>query len=152
MKPTEDFFYGKKFDEKNFVDRAKKNNFVVIKLKIMTDKQEGDIAGTKMKKFFRYFIDELERKQQKIAGKNFSYGGKSEAVAFLSLKLNKVIEIRGPKKNMEDALKSFKRVRKNIYFKNGFAFAKENFSFKDFVTRKQATATEMGVGFDWTIL
>lgn len=147
--PSEEFFQKKEFSLDDFQTEAKKENLVVYELTIKTDRQEGDIAGTKMKKFFKYIIRELERKKQQVVKSEFVYGQEKEALAYLAIAKKDLIEIIGPKLEMKDAIKEFKKVRKITYTSKGFVCAKEIVSIEDLFTRQTFTAEGMGVGFEY---
>lgn len=147
--PSEEFFQKKEFSLDEFKETAKKENLTLYEITIKTDRQEGDIAGTKMKKFFRYIIRELERKQQQVVKSEFIYGQEKEAMAYLAIAKKDLIEIIGPKPEMKDAVKEFKKVRKDVYTSKGFVCAKEKVSIEELFTRQTFTAEGMGVGFEF---
>ena len=66
--PSGRYFEIMSFDDAKMKELAKKKNAEFIHLEIETDRQEGDIAGTKMKKFAKYleanllkFFDVVEK-------------------------------------------------------------------------------------------
>lgn len=145
--PSKDFFEKKDFSLQDFKE---KNKYLdIYNIEIKTSSQEGDIAGTKMKKFFKFIIKELERKEQKVIDSEFIYSDGQEASTYLAIKTNPEIEIIGPKINMEKAIKEFKKVRKNTYTSRGFVCAKEIVSIENILTNNTLTAESMGVGFDF---
>ncbi len=146
-KPSYDFFEKKDFD----VERFKKKKGKFIELKFETNRQGGDIAGTKMKKFFKFLIKELERKKQKVAASEFVYFGEgSEAKAFLRVREKKVIDVRGPSLSDKKAVGAFKKVRRKIYKKAGFAWAKEKIDIENVFKKSMMIAGEMGISnFLW---
>ena len=144
--PSADFFEKKEINLDELKNAARKENALLVKIELETDRQEGDIAGTKMKKFFDFFESELKRKQQKITRKEFDYTGKEKkANGFLVIKENKKIEIRGPAVGLEQAIKNFSKARKEVYRKNGFYYAKENISVKEIFDGCKKEAKEMGI-------
>lgn len=153
-KPSEEFFIKKKFNAEKFIEKAKKQGSEIIQLEFVTEKQEGDIAGTKMKKLFRFLIEELERKEQKVVQSEFIYEAGQQSQAYLAVKLKKELEIQGPKNipEMKEAIEKFKKVRGQIYFSKGFAFAKEKFDLEEFFKKQTETALSMKVGFDWKLV
>ena len=62
--PSLEFFEKKNVNVGLMKDFAFKNKAKFVEIKLGTDRQEGDIAGTKMKKFLDFFAKELVRKQQ----------------------------------------------------------------------------------------
>lgn len=148
--PSEDFFTKKEFDLDDFVKKSKQENLDIYELNITTDRQEGDIAGTKMKKLFKFLIRELERKEQKVVYSEFLYHNKEkEAKAYVAVKIKEIIEIEGPKPDMEKAVKEFKKVRKTTYLSNGFVCAKEKVSIPEIFTNSTYIAESMGTGFEF---
>lgn len=145
--PSKEFFDKKEFSLQDFKDKNK--DLDIYELEIKTNAQEGDIAGTKMKKFFKFIIKELERKEQIIIDSEFLYSEGQEANTYLAIKIKPEIEIIGPKKDMEKAIKEFKKVRKDTYASKGFVCAKEVVSIENILTNNTLTAESMGVGFDF---
>lgn len=145
--PSEDFFKKKEFIVEEFKKNAKKNKAVIYQINITTDRQEGDIAATKMKKFFEFIKSELKRKKQEISDSQFIYGEGKNALGYLAIKENKEIEIIGPSVKMQEAIKQFKKVRKKVYTKKGFVCAKEKVELSKLLRDKNFSAESMGVGF-----
>lgn len=147
--PTEDLFQKKEFSLDNFLIYAHNQNLEVYQIKIKTNRQSGDIAGTKMKKLFNFLIRELERKEQNVISSEFIYSGGQESEGYLAIKKKEFIEIQGPRKNMEKSVEQFKKVRKIVYIKNGYVCAKERVSIPDIFIRNNYTAESMGTGFEF---
>lgn len=147
--PSGEFFKKKGFDLNDFTEQAKKEELSVYRLDIKTDRQEGDIAGTKMKKFMRFLIEELKRKQQLVSYQHFDYKEGQESQAFLAINEKPEIEIIGPKTDMKEAIVQFKKVRKTVYNSKGFVCAKEQVSIDEIFQKQTFQAEGMGVGFDW---
>lgn len=147
--PSEDFFNKKEFNLTEFKEIAKKQNLVVYRVSITTDRQEGDIAGTKMKKLFKFLIRELERKEQEVILSEFVYKHGKESEGYLAIKPKEFIEIIGPKTDMKKAIEEFKKVRKTIYVSNGNFCAKEKVSIEEIFTNNNYIAESMGTGFSF---
>jgi tRNA CCA-adding enzyme len=148
--PSEELFHKKEFSLSRFIQSAKNENLMVYELNIDTDRQEGDIAGTKMKKLFKFLIRELEKKEQKVIYSEFIYNNKGkESKAFLAIKRKEIIEIQGPLLGMSDAIKEFKKVRKVTYVSRGYVYAKEKVSIDNLFVGCMSTAESMGTGFDF---
>ncbi len=146
--PSEDFFKIVSFDQQYFLDNSKKEKTTSLIINLKTNRENKDIAGTKMKKFAKFLINQLERKQQEVKDFKFVYSGEKTAKLFLAIKLKDTVEIRGPEKTKEKALSEFKKSRKEIYFSKGFAFAKEKFKLKDFLKKESIVARQMDVEVD----
>jgi tRNA nucleotidyltransferase (CCA-adding enzyme) len=147
--PSEEFFQKKEFNLNNFKESAKKENLNLYKLDIKTDRQEGDIAGTKMKKLFKFLIRELEKKEQRVVFNEFVYRQGKESEGYLAIKPKEVIEIIGPKPEMEKAAEEFKKVRKTIYLSRGNLCAKEKVSIENIFINSTYIAESMGTGFSF---
>ncbi len=144
--PSEKFFEKEKFNINKFKKKATGNKrFFGIRFE--TDRQKGNIAGTKMKKFFKYLIKEFERKKQKVLGSDFVYSGGKDANGYLIIKEEKEIDARGPEVGMKEAVKNFKRARKKVYEKNGIFWAKENVRLGEIIENSRKIGEEMGVEF-----
>lgn len=150
-KPSKEFFTKKQFNIEEFKKTARKNKTKFISITLTTNRQEGDIAGTKMKKFFRFLIAELERKQQKVTDSHFEYSGEGKkAKAYLSVKSKPVIEVRGPSILDKHAIKEFKKVRKKIFKKASHVWAKEAVTIDSVLKQSMRNTGEMGVvSFLW---
>jgi tRNA nucleotidyltransferase (CCA-adding enzyme) len=114
--------------------QSKKHEFILIE--ITTEKQEGDIAGSKLLKFYNHLTSEVE-KFYELKNKGFNYNGKKSARAFYVLQRKKEIIYFGPYENDEKNVKMFKKEHKNIFVKNKRLFAREkvNFSAKEFFSK-----------------
>ncbi len=149
--PSEDFFHKKEFSLHNLIRSAKNENLTVYELNMDTNRQEGDIAGTKMKKLFKFLIRELERKEQKVIYSEFIYNNKGkESKGFLAIKRKEIIEIEGPLLGMGDAIKEFKKVRKNTYISSGYVYAREKVSIENIFVGCMSAAESMGTGFEFS--
>jgi len=95
--PSKEMFEKKKIDLKKIKENALKNKREFILIKIGTDKQEGDIAGSKLLKFYKHFSDEV-KKYHDILEKGFEYDDKKGAIFFLVTKKKNEIIIPGPEK------------------------------------------------------
>lgn len=147
--PLESFFEKKEFDESWFRLSCKKKKLKFIKLNLKTDRQEGDIAGTKMKKFFRFIIFQLERKEQKVLMSEFIYSGSGQkAVGYFGVKEKNIIEIKGPPVSNVSASSAFKNSRKFLLRKNGFWVAKEKIRIDDIFEFVKKFSKEMGAGIE----
>ena len=149
--PSENYFYLKKFDEKDFKEEAKIKNSEFLKIILETDRQEGDIAGTKMKKFSKFLIIGL-KKYFYILKDEFVYEGDKKSKLFLILKSKEEIIKIGPPLDREKDVSIFKKINKNTFEKNGYIHAKMivDFSAKSFLEdfariEKNRKLKEMGI-------
>lgn len=132
-KPSKEYFKEKKLDLIKIKEKAEKEKKEFVILGIETDKQEGDVAGSKLLKFYKNFLKEIKNFYF-VFDSGFKYSGKKEARFYLVLKKKEIIFFNGPSINDETALKEFKKIHKNVEIKNKKALAKEKFklNFKEF--------------------
>jgi tRNA nucleotidyltransferase (CCA-adding enzyme) len=132
--PSEKFFETKKIDFEKTEKDAKKKKYEFVVLITKTDRQEGDIAGSKLLKFHKHFSNEIN-KFFEIKKSGFEYDDKKSSKSFFVAKSRKEILIQGPIKESKDNVIKFKKEHKNTFVKSGKVFAREkvNFSIKEFV-------------------
>jgi len=145
--PSTDFF--KKKDTIFLLEKKYKNK--LIKLNLLTERQAGDIAGTKLKKFFGFFCSKIERYFE-VKEKYFEYDEKSNTgKVYLVLNPKKEIIFHGPPVEMEDRLREFKKEHKKVIITAGKSYAKEknNLDFEKFLNnfsnKEEKIIREMGV-------
>ena len=122
----------------------------VIKISISTKKQAGDIAGTKLKKFYKFFVVEVA-KYFNLISSEFVYNEEENiGMILLSLKNKKELIISGPPIKMVEPLRRFKLEHKKIIIKKGraFTFAKapkfDEF-FNNFLNEKSKIIEDMDI-------
>lgn len=113
-KPGRKFFEIQKINEKKF-------NLI---LEARTNKQEGDIAGSKLLKFFNFVSRNID-KYFLIKNKDFEYDGKKKAKYYFNMKKRKEIIYSGPVINKIENLLAFKQAHKNVFIKQGKSYARE---------------------------
>ena len=147
-KPDLDFFNKKKADISKLKKIAKLKKARFIEIDLTTSRDSGNIAGTKMKKFFDFFISELNRKQQKILEKQFEYSGEGhKAKGYLIIKEKKEIKIRGPLAEVDFAVAKFRKAKGKTAFKRGkYWWYKENINILDVFKNAKRIEDEMGAG------
>lgn len=149
-KPSIDFFNKKEFIEEEFFSGQSGDNIIGYKINFSTDHQDGDIAGTKMKKAFRFISNELGRKEQLMVKKEFIYTGGQSAVGYMIIKIKDKIEVIGPPIDMTKAVNQFKKSHKNV-FKRGKFFVTEEIVSTDLIFKNSRNSVDsMGVSFDVT--
>ncbi|MEM4719495.1 MAG: nucleotidyltransferase domain-containing protein [Candidatus Pacearchaeota archaeon] len=147
-KPSVYFFREKKFDEKEFLNNAKKKRAFVLILNLYSFKEKEDVSAIKMKKFFDFLKKEIEKKQQKVVNSFFIFLGGKKSKAYFSLILKEKIKVYGPRKNMKKAIENFLNKRKEIFFDNKRVFSYENFDIYNFLEKQRKVAFSMGVSFE----
>lgn len=143
--PGLEFFDKKEIDVKVFRALAVgSRRFVEVDLS--TDRQVGDIAGTKMKKILDFFVRELERKGQKILRKEFDYDGVgSRAKGYLVVERHKEIDVRGPSIGLQDAVLAFRKAKgERAFIKKGFWWFRETVSIEGVLDGVKKIEGEMG--------
>lgn len=122
--PSLKFFQREKIDYKKLAEKAKKREEEFQIVEIKTSKQPGDIAGSKLLKFYNHISREISKYFQ-IKETGFEYGQKQSAICFFSVKKKKQVLIQGPKTTDEHNVKRFEARHKNAYVKKGRLFAKK---------------------------
>jgi tRNA nucleotidyltransferase (CCA-adding enzyme) len=146
--PSENFFIPKDIDISRMKNLAKKNDAEFLHLTLKTDRQEGDIAGTKMKKFADFLSKEISR-YFIVLNHEFEYSGYQESDLYLVVKSKKEIVQIGPPLKMKKHVSAFKREHKQTYERNGIIHAKIkiDFSAKDLIYRIASEKNRMnGMG------
>jgi tRNA nucleotidyltransferase (CCA-adding enzyme) len=135
-KPSIKYFEIKKADiEKIKMDSIKKRReFILIEAK--TDKQEGDIAGSKLLKFYNYISKEISLSFI-VKNRGFDYSGKKSATYFFVAEKKKEIAYSGPFIEDKENCTNFRKEHKNVYEKNKRLYAKEevNVSLREFLEK-----------------
>lgn len=132
--PSEKMFEVKEVNFEASKKKAEKNKLEFTLFEARTDKQEGDVAGSKLLKFYKHLAEELERFYE-IKEKDFEYDGKI-ARFFFSVKKKKEIIFSGPEtKDKSENIKRFKQRHKEIFEKKGKLYAREknNKNFHEFL-------------------
>ena len=148
--PSEKNFEIEKVDIEKIKKNAQKNKLEFVFIKARTDKQEGDIAGSKLVKFYRHLAEEIE-KFYKITNKDFEYHDKKEAEYFFVVKSKKEIVVNGPNENDEKNVMLFNNRHKETFVKKGKIYAREKITDKvnDFIDgwklKNQEKINEMGI-------
>ena len=145
--PSLKFFDWQSIDIGGLKKFANRKKAVFVEIELKTDRQEGDIAGTKMKKFLDFFVSELGRRQQKVLVKEFDYSGEGKnAKGYLVVGEKKNIEIRGPSIGLADAVKNFKKAKgKKVFKKKGYWWFDKEVSIKDVFKLVKKVEKEMKV-------
>ena len=124
----------KKINPEEIKKQAKKDKNEFVFFEITTPKQPGDVAGSKLFKFFNHLSDEA-RKFFVIKGKEFRYYGNKSAKGFFVVKSRGFLLCKGPPiKDVKNAA-VFIKEHKGIFKKNKILYSKEkiNFGIKEFI-------------------
>ncbi|MAG01958.1 hypothetical protein CMI42_01360 [Candidatus Pacearchaeota archaeon] len=142
--PSSNFFIKKDF-LKEFQD--KDSNILVIE----TNKQAGDIAGTKSRKFFNFLNQKLS-KQFIIKRSEFIYSEEeNKSYFYFTLNKKKPTIVKGPPITNTKDIKGFKKSHKKVFTKKGYAYTRiiHNLSFetwfKNFIRKDKKIINEMSI-------
>ena len=148
--PNKNYFYEKEINIIKLKNEAKRKKTEFVKIEIETDRQEGDIAGTKLKKFANFIVRELE-KYYKIIKSEFIYNQRKKAISYMIVKNKGEIIKQGPPINMGKAVIAFKKANRNTFVKSGKIYAKVTVEknakkfLKNWSKDKRKLMTDMGI-------
>lgn len=125
--PSEKMFKKNTIDFKKMEKNSKKRGIKFLLVEIRTDKQNGDIAGSKLLKFYKHVCSEIE-KYYSITEKKFEYDNFQTARFGLSVKPKKEIIFIGPKEDDKKNVTLFKKMHKDTFVKDGRVYSKESIS------------------------
>ncbi|MBU2615717.1 MAG: nucleotidyltransferase domain-containing protein [Nanoarchaeota archaeon] len=143
--PSKEEFNLKKIEiPKNKLDKN------LLYLEIKTNRQEGNIAGSKLLKFYNHLKQELEHFFE-IKVDDFEYNESDMAKAFFIVGKNKEILASGPRTKDKEHVKKFKKKHKKTFVKKDRLYAKEkntnlikNF-MKDWMKKNKKKMEEMSI-------
>ena len=141
--PTEEAFNEKNVDFESMEKMARKKGYDFVLLEAKTGRQEGDIAGSKLLKFYNHLTKETS-KSFEIKKQGFEYKGKKTAKLAFVGKARKGIIARGPEIKDAKNVKQFKMHHKKTFIKGNRIYSKENINLglKDFITRWKNSNTD----------
>lgn len=126
--PSLSFFENKKVDINKIKENAFKNKEEFILIETETNKQEGDIAGSKLIKFYNHLEKEISAFFI-IKEKGFNYNNKKSARYFFVVKNKGEIISEGPFLNDKKNISRFKKRHKATFSKNNKIYSKEKIDF-----------------------
>ena len=95
-----------------------------IEIEALTNKPQGDVAGSKLLKFYNYLEKEIG-KFFIIKNKGFNYTGEQSAKYFFVIEKKREIIYSGPFTNDEKHSIDFRKEHKDVHEKNNRLYAKE---------------------------
>ncbi len=149
-KPRAGFFAAQETNVGALKKLGSKGGREFLHLRISTDKQAGDIAGTKLKKFVRLLNEELN-KYFRILREEFEYDEKHSADIYFVLQSRGEIIRIGPPLFMKHHVSAFKKEHMHTYEKNKHVHAvvEVNFTARAYLDvwmkSNEKTAREMGI-------
>ena len=149
-KPSVNFFTQKVINIEKIKAEAINRGYEFVLLNISTNRQEGDIAGSKLLKFYRHLCFEIS-KIFDIKTKGFEYNKGKTARIFIVAEAKPYILINGPLVNQEKHVRRFRNIYKNVSVKNSRLYSKvkinttlENF-LKNWSNKHRKKMMEMGI-------
>lgn len=121
-RPSASFFIERKFDETRFIQKARKQGKDALKIELHTDRQAGDIAGTKLKKVASYIVERLSETYA-VGASHFIYEEGQEARFIFAYTMKKTLERRGPLISMKSACSAFKKHHPHAFVRKGRLWA-----------------------------
>jgi len=149
-KPDAEFFEPKGINLNKIKNDANKRGYEFILFEIRTNRQAGDIAGSKLLKFYRHLCKEIERFFD-IKAKGLEYDKDKTARIFIVAEEKPFIIIRGPLITQKKHTKRFRNIHRKIFVKDGRLYAKlqvkttlEKF-IKEWSNKYRKKMIEMGI-------
>lgn len=134
--PSIKFFEIEKTDLGKIKKEALKKKQEFILLEVQTDKQEGDVAGSKLLKFYNHLNSEIER-YFNVKKKGFNYNNKKSARYFFVAERKKEIVFDGPYLEDKKNVSKFKKEHARTFIDKKKICAKEkvDFNLKEFIRK-----------------
>ncbi len=132
--PSREAFELKEIDLERIKKNAEKSKFEFILISTETEKPEGDVAGSKLIKFYRHLNQEVE-KSYNVSNSGFDYRGEREANFFFVARKKSEIIQQGPNTKDRDNVSIFKKHHKNTFIKGKRIYARDKFdkSIRQFI-------------------
>jgi len=132
--PDSEYFEINEIDLDKIKKDTVKKKYEFLEIQVSTSKQEGDVAGSKLLKFYNHLTKEID-KYFEIKNKGFNYNEEKDAKIFYVVKKRNELLISGPDMKMEKNVKLFKKSHKKYFVKKGRVYSKEkiNYNLKSFM-------------------
>ena len=132
--PSVGMFTSKEIDSDKMRLEAEKNGQDFVTLTLSTDRQEGDIAGSKLRKFCKHLEQEISRFFD-VKKSGFEYNKGQAAIAFFSVKNKGEILVAGPEIKDKENADRFRQAHQHVSIKNSRLYAKikVNQNLKEFL-------------------
>ena len=134
--PKISFFELEKTDLKRIKENSTKNKLDFLLLEAKTNKQEGDIAGSKLFKFYCFLIKEIQ-KYFILKDKGFNYNDQKSARYYFVAIAKKEIVMPGPLISLKEHAEAFEKAHPNYSIKDGRLRYREKvgFNLKEFISK-----------------
>ena len=126
--PSEKDFEIEKTNLEKIKAEAKKKKYEFVLIETSTNKQEGDIAGSKLLKFYNHLSGEIE-KYFEIKNKGFNYNELKSARYFFVVESKGELTLSGPNSKDLKNVQAFKKEHKKTFVKKGKLYAKKKINF-----------------------
>jgi len=126
--PSLDLFEKRKINEILLKQKAKEKKLEFVAINAKTDKQAGDIAGSKLFKFYRHITKEI-KEYFEIKEKYFEYLGEDKGLYIFLVEAKKERIVSGPFVEDKTNVKMFKKKHKNTFTKKDKIYAREKINF-----------------------
>jgi tRNA CCA-adding enzyme len=132
--PSLRYFEVKKIDFQKIKEDSLKKGREFVLIEAVTNKPQGDVAGSKLLKFYNYLDKEISLFFI-VKNKGFDYSGEKSARYFFVTEKKKEIIYSGPLANDEEHSINFRKEHKDVYEKNNRLYAREpiQFNLKQFL-------------------
>ncbi|MDP3881598.1 MAG: nucleotidyltransferase domain-containing protein [Nanoarchaeota archaeon] len=121
--PSSEFFNFRERDSSKVVEKAKNNKGEFCEILLNTPKQVGDIAGSKLKKFYNMLIKDVLREFNIIASE-FYYSNNEQAFVWIATKPKKDLIKEGPLSEMKEHVTEFKKRHPKVFIDKGRIYAR----------------------------
>jgi len=134
--PSIESFEESEIDLEQIKNHANKNKQEFILLEAKTTKPEGDVAGSKLLKFYNHLEGEISNFFE-IKNKGFDYNDQKSAKYFFVVKQKKEILIKGPFSEDKINVQKFKKKHKSTFVKDKKVCAKVkvNSNLREFIQK-----------------
>lgn len=122
--PSEKYFEIKKADINKIKENSVKKGQEFVLIEVVTNKPEGDVAGSKLLKFYNYLNKEISLFFT-VKNRGFDYKGNQSATYFFVAEKKKEVIYSGPFSNDKEHCADFKKEHKDVYEKNNRLYARE---------------------------
>lgn len=143
-KPSTQAFVKVEHTKEDIMEKAENNKGEFAEIKLQTTKQEGDIAGTKMKKAMRFILSNIDE-HFSLLKHEFLYRDGKESTIYVAAKSKRAITLNGPPVKMTKHAKAFRKEHGRCFVKNNKLYAIEpvNESLKEFLKNKFSNSKEL---------
>ena len=146
---NEKFFKKEEINYEKLKEKLKERE-EFVKIRLTTNKQEGDIAGSKLLKGFNYVKNSLG-KYFDVLNSGFEYKSGNNGEGWIIVKPKNEIIIRGPPISMKKHAEKFKKMHKNFYEEEGTLYSEFEMLqtarqfLKEFSKKNKKQLTEMDI-------